>query len=289
VGTGAATDRESQPYVAGITRDSPAFPTTPGAYDTTADGGDGFLTKLDPALSSLTYSTFLGGGNPGGTFGGHSTEVDSRGRAHVTGGGGIGVFVKRFDPTGSQLTYSADLGGSELEVSGGIALDPERNAYVTGQTDSQDFPTTSGAYDTHRDGSSDAFIAKLLLAPRSTPGCRVSGSGRIRAANGDLAMFNGSVRATGDAGANGKVQYLDRGPAERFVLRSSTIDALVCQGASATITGVASIRGESVDFTIDVVDGGSPGRLDTYRLQLSTGYDSGTQTLAAGNVQVRSR
>ena len=56
-----------------------------------------------------------------------------------------------------------------------------------------------------------------------------------------------------------------------------TIDALICDGASATILGLASINGASVDFTIDLLDAGDPGRSDTYRLQLSNGYDSGTQ------------
>ena len=290
VGSGAATDAADQPYVAGITRDSPAFPTTPGAYDTTPDGQDGFLAKLDPALSHLTYSTFLGGNRPGGTFGGHSLEVDARGRAHVTGTGGSGIFVNRFDPTGSQLTYSADLGGDSLETSAGIALgDGARDAYVSGMTDSSDFPTTPGVYDTQHDGTSDGFVTKLLLAPSSTPGCRVSGGGRIQAANGDLATFNGSVRATSVEGAKGTVQYTDRGPSERFRVRSQAIDALACDGAAALITGVARIKGKSVDFTIDLVDGGNAGGEDTYRLQLSNGYDSGTQPLTAGNVQVRSR
>jgi hypothetical protein len=289
VGSGVATDGDQQPYVAGITRDSPAFPTTPGAYDTTPDGGDGFLTKLDPALSQLSYSTFLGGGSPGGTYGGHSLEVDGRGRAHVTGRpDSTSVFVKRFDPTGSQLTYATVLGGSGLATSGGIALDPERNAYVTGLTDSSNFPTTTGAYDTEHDGSSDAFVAKLVLAPRSTPGCKVSAGGRITAANGDRATFSASLRATSETDVRGKVQYVDRGPAERFTLRPLTIETLVCDGASATIGGAGTTHGEVVDFTIDLVDAGEPGLADTYRLRLSSGYDSGTRELDGGNVQVRS-
>ena len=72
---------------------------------------------------------------------------------------------------------------------------------MTGRTDSSDFPTMPGAYDTQHDGTSDGFVTKLLLEPRSTPGCKVSGSGRITAANGDLAIFGGSVRAASDAGA----------------------------------------------------------------------------------------
>ena len=90
-------------------------------------------------------------------------------------------------------------------------------------------------------------------------------------------------------GAKGTVQYTDRGPSERFRVRSQAIDALACDGAAALITGVARIKGKSVDFTIDLVDGGNAGGEDTYRLQLSNGYDSGTQPLTAGNVQVRSR
>lgn len=277
--------------MAGSTHESPNFPATPGAYDTTPDGGDGFVAKLDPNLSSLTYSTFLGGsGFPGGTFGGHSLEVDQRGGAYVTGTGGGDLFVKRFDPTGSQVTYSTVLGGSARETSAGIALgDGARNAYVGGSTDSSEFPTTAGAYDTQHDGASDAFVAKLPLLPSNTTGCRVSGAGKIRAANGDRASFNANLRALSESVVNGRVIYMDHGPEQRFTLRSSDIDSLVCQDASATITGVATVSGESVDFTIDVVDQGTAGRLDTYRLQLSNGYDSGAQTLRAGTVKVRSR
>lgn len=289
VGAGVATDGDQQPYVAGITRDSPAFPTTPGAYDTTPDGGDGFLTKLDPELSHLTYSTFLGGGSPGGTFGGHSIEVDRDGRAHVTGTGGSGVFVKRFDPTGSQITDATELGGAALETSGGIALDPERNAYVTGMTDSSDFPTTTGAYDTQHDGTSDAFVTKLLLQPRSTPGCKASAGGGITAQNGDKASFGGSAQASSEREVRGNENYIGHGPAAPLRMSSRTIDALVCDGARATILGLAGVDGSRVDFTIDLLDGGEPGSADTYRLRLSSGYDSGTRTLTGGNVQVRSR
>jgi hypothetical protein len=303
VGTGVATNGRD-PYLAGITRDSPSFPTTPGAYDTTPNGGgDAFVMKLDPTLSRFAYSTLLGGAggdSPGGTFGGHSLEVQ-RDRAHVTGQTGSsdfpatpgstpsadGVFVTRFDPTGSQVTYSTVIGGSSLETSAGIALAAGgRDAYVAGMTDSSDFPTTAGAYDTHHDGTSDGFVAKLPLLPGSTTGCKVSGSGRIEASNGDRAKFAVGVRAPSDRSAQGVVQYSDKGPQERFKLFSFPIDALVCTGAGATITGEAIARGEAVDFTIDVLDGGKTSP-DTFRLRLSSGYDSGTQTVDPGSVRVQ--
>jgi hypothetical protein len=64
-GLGLAVDASGAVYVAGVTT-SPDFPTTPGAYDTTYNGGsdvygDAFITKLDPTGSTLQYSTFLGG------------------------------------------------------------------------------------------------------------------------------------------------------------------------------------------------------------------------------------
>jgi hypothetical protein len=227
--------------------------------------------------------------------------VDAAGRAHVTGTTGSpdfpvtesgssadGVFVTRFDPAGSQITYSTVLGGTLLETSGGIALDAERNAYVTGMTDSPEFPTTAGAYDTDHDGTSDGFVTKLLLQPRSTPGCKVSGGGRITAANGDRATFGGSARAASERDVSGNLDYVDQGPATHFRLRTLTIDALVCDGPRATIVGLARVDGSQVDFTIDLLDAGEPGRSDTYRLRLSSGYDSGTRTLDSGNVQVLS-
>ena len=85
------------------------------------------------------------------------------------------------------------------------------------------------------------------------------------------------------------MQYTDRGPAEHFRLRSQAIDVLACDGGRATVTGVATIDDQVLDFTFELLDAGEPGRADTYRLQLSNGYDSGTGTVAAGNIQVRAR
>jgi len=53
------------------------------------------------------------------------------------------------------------LGGKYLDWANDVAVDPSGNAYVTGWTNSSDFPTTSSAYDTTWNGDEDAFIAKL--------------------------------------------------------------------------------------------------------------------------------
>jgi hypothetical protein len=155
------------------------FPTTAGAFDTSADGGDVFVTKLNPAGSGLAYSTSLGG-----SFGdsGYGIAVDSAGAAYVTGytisrdfpttarafdtsfnGGEFDAFVTKLNPAGSRLAYSTYLGGSssDLEVGRGVAVDPAGAAYVTGRTFSTDFPTTAGAFDTVANGGVDAFVTTL--------------------------------------------------------------------------------------------------------------------------------
>jgi hypothetical protein len=53
------------------------------------------------------------------------------------------------------------------------------------------------------------------------------------------------------------------------------------------IFGSATVAGAPTPFQIDVVDRGQPGRRDTYRIILGTGYDSGEQTLDRGNLRVR--
>ena len=78
--TSIAVDGAGQAHVAGETN-SADFPTTPGAFRTTAAGEqDVFVSKLDAAGSALVYSTYLGGAN----FDGY---------AHLALGGGGEIYV----------------------------------------------------------------------------------------------------------------------------------------------------------------------------------------------------
>jgi beta-propeller repeat-containing protein len=152
------------------------FPTMSGLQPVLNGAYDAYVTKLDTTGSALIYSTYFGGS---GNDGGSSIVVDSLDNAYVTGstnstdfptlnalqpsnaGGLLDIFVTKLNPAGSALVYSTYLGGSSLDLVTGIALDLAGNAYVTGQTQSGNFPTTVGAFQAAFAGSSDAFVAKV--------------------------------------------------------------------------------------------------------------------------------
>ena len=183
VGLAIALDSASPPntYVTGKTDSSP-FPTQ-GPFQAAPKGTiQGFVTKLKSDGTALVYSTYLGGttGQGGADFG-FGIAVDSAGSAYVTGrttspdfplfrpfqaayGGGTNdAFVTKLDPTGSLLAFSSYLGGSVSDLGFAIALDSANppNIYVTGKTNSTDFPKTTGAFQTASQGGFDAFVTKI--------------------------------------------------------------------------------------------------------------------------------
>jgi uncharacterized protein (TIGR03437 family) len=73
------------------------------------------------------------------------------------------VFVMKLNPSGSALVYATFLGGAGDDVPTGIALDPDGNVYLSGTTNSSDFPTTPGAIQpvSPVPGSYTGFVAKF--------------------------------------------------------------------------------------------------------------------------------
>jgi Beta-propeller repeat len=174
-GVRIAVDASNNAYVLGNTS-SPDFPTTPGAFNTTNNGGfDIFVLKLNAAGSNLIYSTFIGGAGFDSAGG---LAIDAAGNAYVSGAGSAnypttpgafqtvsqsgtgGVFVTKLNATGSALVYSTFLGDY---AASSIALTPAGNVWVTGGTSSQNFPTTPDAFQGffHPGIGSDAFITEL--------------------------------------------------------------------------------------------------------------------------------
>ncbi len=164
---GIAVDASGAAYVAGETG-SPYFPVTsgvlqpePSKYLTPYSSVfEAFATKLNPAGSSLVYSTYLGG-TAGYNVTAQGLAVDPAGDAFITGGTSnpatfpttSGAFSKvgtsyviKLDPQAKSLLYSTLLKGSEDPQS--ITIDSAGAAYVVGETTNNDLPVTPGAFQT---------------------------------------------------------------------------------------------------------------------------------------------
>ncbi len=172
--TAIAVGADGSAYVAGYTH-SADFPRM-NAYDPVLGGdSDAFVTKLSPAGNVVLYSTFFGGSANDGA---NAVAVDSYDAVYIGGGTRSGDlpelrafdhsldgpddgFVAKLDPEGDTLIYSTYLGGNESDGVAGIAVGPT-GPYVTGNTQSNDFPTAN-AYDAVGNNG-DAFVTKLRLA-----------------------------------------------------------------------------------------------------------------------------
>jgi hypothetical protein len=194
--SGIAIDSGGAAYVTGQAY-STDFPTTPGAFQPVNRGvsnaSNAFVAKLNSTGTALLYSTYLGG-NYGDSASG--IAVDSGGAAYVTGSaastdfpvtpgafqlvkhgqaqpgvdrGTANAFVTKLNPTGTALLYSTYVGGSGNQggdFATGIAIDSSGSAYITGSTESTDFPTTPGAFQgvykaNALFGTLSAFVTKL--------------------------------------------------------------------------------------------------------------------------------
>ncbi|MBI2985821.1 MAG: SBBP repeat-containing protein, partial [Deltaproteobacteria bacterium] len=170
-----AVDAVGNAYVSGATGSSADFPLKNPLQPAHGGGNqDGFVAKLT-ASGALVYSTYLGGSGEENSRG---IAVDAAGQARVTGvtsstdfptvnafqpvyGGGINDgYIVALNAAGSALLYSTYFGGSGHDRSRFIALDSLGNAYVTGWTDSADFPTMNPLQPT-LNGPGDIFIAKI--------------------------------------------------------------------------------------------------------------------------------
>jgi hypothetical protein len=176
VANAIAVDASGNAYVTGFTDGgSPAFPF-PTVNPIQATGfNDAFVTKFSSS-GNMIYSTLLGGT---GTDTGMAIAVDNLGNMYVAGktqstdfptfkpfqpspGGSTGkpdAFLTVLNPQGTGFVYSTYIGGADTDYATGIAVDATGNAYVSGTTNSADFPA-SVALSPHR-GQGDGFVFKM--------------------------------------------------------------------------------------------------------------------------------
>lgn len=177
-GRDITVDTDGNAYITGDTN-SLDFPVKDAVQSTYGGGSeDAFVTKINPDGSALIYSTYLGGS---GEDRGRGIDVGPGNNAYVTGftsstdfplvnpiqdtlKGTIDAFVTKISADGSMLIYSTYLGGSGAGDSRDITVDAEGTAYITGFTDSDDFPVTENAFQPEIAGGTDAFIAKITDA-----------------------------------------------------------------------------------------------------------------------------
>ena len=189
------------------------FPMTPNAYQSVKGTSSGVFARLSSDGSALEYSSFLDGAS--GVLG---MTLDPEGRIHCVGiassdlpitPGALDTtkvfgesFVVTMDCDAGTLDYASFLGGNLNDLAYGIAIDAGGSRYVVGETESLDFPHTSGSFDPSPNGNHDAFAVKL--SPNGSTlewGTYFGGIGPDQAQ--DIGILpDGSVCLAGDAGSS---------------------------------------------------------------------------------------
>lgn len=189
----------------------------PVAYHVFADGTVGFeLGSYDPSRPLvidpvMNYSTLFGGSGDTTVT---AVAFDSYGNAVVAGwttaadlpahgartksGGSVDAFVAKLAAEGNKIVWCTYLGGSGDDRALGIALDPSNNVYVTGYTQSTNFPL-QGALQTKLLGSRNAFVTKLNSTGTTILYSTYLGGSNHDQGNGIAVDATGAAYITGDA------------------------------------------------------------------------------------------
>ena len=259
---GIAVDSFANAYVAGGTLQND-FPTANPLQATCGGGckgGNAFVTKLNVAGSTLVYSTYLGGSNNEAPDAASGIAVDAFGNAYVTGTaassdfptsnpvqatlrGQYDAFLAKLNPAGSALVYSTYLGGDGWDFGGGIAVDSTGNAYVTGQTNSINFPTVNPLQAANHAEVLTAFVAKMSASGAAPSASCSPESLTFAAQNVDTASPPQTVTVINTGTASLTLSAVTVGGANASDFATS---AETCAGATVTPDGTCAV---SVTFT----------------------------------------
>lgn len=280
VGYGIAVDVLQNAYITGFTSSS-SFPTVHAVQSNFAGVEDAFIAKINAAGSALVYSTFLGGERAEEARG---IAVDAFGNAYVTGytfsidfpitpnalqklyGGSVDAFVTKLNATGTALIYSTFLGGNGIENTGlvsdnipvgAITVDNLGYAYVTGKTESANFPVVR-AIQPALSGDGDAFVAKIdpagtELIYSTFLGSSFTGDNGFEERGLGIALDSAfSVYVTGQVLKNDFLTVLPEqqnfggGLSDAFITKISTPDIVTIAPVSAASFAGASLAPEEI-------------------------------------------
>jgi hypothetical protein len=298
---GLAIDSTGNAYLTGSTN-SDNFPSVnpqqPGPFR--PEDLDAFVAKFPAGGTPLTFSTRLGGGNDDR---GLAIAVDPQGAVYVTGdtlspgfptvrpiqassGGSAGgvagafadAFVAKYNPTGTALVYSTFLGGSDFDQGTAIAVDAQGAAYVAGNTNSPNFPTT-GPLQATKSNDPDAFVTKIdppggafvystYLGGNGADGANAiavdrAGSAHVVGTTGSANFVSNKATQLAKGGGDDafvvKLDSTGRGPLFASFLGGRDTDAGM--GVALTSQGVVRVLGltASADFpSVKPVQGAKP-------------------------------
>ncbi|NNJ55519.1 MAG: hypothetical protein HKP14_05285, partial [Bacteroidia bacterium] len=183
-------DDSNNIYITGETRSSD-FPVTAGCFQSTYagngsggyywNGGDAFLTKMNPTGTGLIFSTYVGGTEAdaayevalspsqdiyivGKTASGNFPKTPGSNIFNYNVLGTNDGFICRFNSNGQSLVYSKLMGGTGDDWFEGVYVNGKDEAYVAGISRSSDFYTTSNAYQSTNQGGADVVVVKFIAS-----------------------------------------------------------------------------------------------------------------------------
>ena len=267
--TAVAVDTTGSAYVTGYAYSNGTFPITTTSIcdpnDSTISCDFGFVTKVDPTGSTLSYSTFLG---PNNIALPEAIVLDGNNNAYVLAttssdsfvpvnglepfAGETDLLIDEIDAAANSQVFATYFGGSGEDDASAMAIDSYGNLYVTGSTDSTDVPTTQQALQASAGGNTDGLVIKIATVPlplfaatptslsfASAPVGATSSVQQVTVQNmGAIAMHVSSVSTTGDfAQTNNCITVAPAG--------SCSISVTFTPTASGTRAGVLTVNDDA--------------------------------------------
>jgi hypothetical protein len=247
-----AVDSSGNAYLTGSTY-STDFPVVHFLQIGNVGSSDVFVAKVSPSgtsLTSLIYSTYLGG--TGADYG-QAIAVDGSGDVYLSGftystdfptqnafqgssAGGADAFVTEINAPDTALLFSTYLGGGGQDRVYGMAVDAVGSVYITGDTYSTDFPTTSNALQLYNQGQGDVFVSKFNPGGWGLAYSTLLGGGDID--QGDAV----AVDSSGNAYVTGFTRSADFPTVDPFQRILGIFGASSCGGSTCTDAFALKLR-----------------------------------------------